>query len=160
MLKSRSEIAEVANLSLLGQKRSVNIAYRGRMVKHCVTTIEDETQRRKMSEAKGRGVQSDKLIPLYFKSDLVDGFKLPQTEVDAEMLRGCNEARTAANMYINSESQSADGTLAAKVLAIKEKTFFALDRTFRIEICFIEDMAGGAGQTMLLQKVFFSFAFS
>ena len=58
--KSRSEIAEVANLSLLGQKRSVNIAYRGRMVKHCVTTVEDETQRRKMSEAKGRGVQSGK----------------------------------------------------------------------------------------------------
>ena len=152
--KSSSEIADVANLSLLGQKRSVNIAYRGRMVKHCVTTVEDETQRRKMSEAKGRGVQSDKLIPLCFETDLVDGFKLPQTEVDAEMLRGCNEARTAANMYITLERQSADGTLAAKVLAIKEKTFSALDRTFRIEICFIEDMAGGAGQTMLLQKVF------
>ena len=110
------------------------------MVKHCVTTVEDETQRRKMSEAKGRGVQSDKLIPLYFESDLVDGFKLPQTEVDAEMLRGCNEARTAANMCINLESQSADGTLAAKVLAIKEKTFFSL-RTWQAvlaKLCFLK----------------------
>ena len=50
--KSRSEIAEAANLSLLGQNRSVNIDYSGRMVKHCVTTIEDQTQRKKTSEAK------------------------------------------------------------------------------------------------------------
>ena len=51
------------------------------------------------------------------------------------------------------ESQEADGALASKVLAIKEKTLSALDRTFRIEMSFMESMAGGAGQDMLLQKV-------
>jgi hypothetical protein len=118
-----------------------------------VTTIEDEIQRRKMSEAKGRAVQSELLVPMYFESDLVDGYRMPHFAVDKEMVKGCNEARTAANHYIEAESKDADGTLATKVLNIKEKVLTALDRTFRVEICFMDDMAGGAGQTILLSKV-------
>jgi hypothetical protein len=69
------------------------------------------------------------------------------------MVKGSQEARTAANQYIRSESETADGALAVKIMALKEKTLTALDRTFAVEICFMEAMAGGAGQTMLLEKV-------
>jgi hypothetical protein len=68
-------------------------------------------------------------------------------------LKGCSDACTAANKYIELESQHADGAFASKILAIKEKTLTALDRTFQIEMMFMEAMAGGAGQTMLLDKV-------
>jgi hypothetical protein len=73
--------------------------------------------------------------------------------VDVSLVKGAQEARTAANQYIRLESETADGALASKVLALKEKTLTALDRTFAVEICFMEAMAGGAGQTMLLEKV-------
>jgi hypothetical protein len=74
-MKARTAIADIPNLNLLGAKRTVMIGYRGRRCKHVVTSTEDEIQRRKMSEAKGRVVQNGILIPMVFEEDLVDGWK-------------------------------------------------------------------------------------
>lgn len=69
------------------------------------------------------------------------------------MVKGASEARRAANGYIALDGDHADGSLASKVFAIKERTLSALDRTFAIEICFMEAMTGETGQNMLLNKV-------
>jgi hypothetical protein len=81
---ARVAITDLSNINLLGSKRIVSIYYRGRCCKHVVSTIEDEIQRRKMSEAKGRAVQSKKLAAMWFEEDLIDGYLLTHSRA------GCN----------------------------------------------------------------------
>ena len=151
--EARQKIADLPNLVLLGQKRTVKILYRGRVCPHAVTTTEEEIQLRLSSAAKGRACQAGQLVEITFEPDLVDGYKLKHVGLELELVKGAAEARVAANNFIHLESEHADGQLASKVLAIKEKTLSTIDRNIGVEIAFISAMAGGTGQSMLMQKV-------
>lgn len=150
---ARQKIAEVPNLQLLGQRRNVGMRYRGRQCYRPVTTTEEEIQLRLSAAAKGRACQSGDLAEVTFEHDLVDGFRMKYDAVDLDLIKGAAEARAAANNFIYLESENADGQLASKVLAIKEKTLSTMDRNIGVEIAFIQAMAGETGQAMLMQKV-------
>ena len=150
---ARQSIAEIPDLKLLSSKRDVTIPYRGRRTHHSINSTEDELQRRTSAEAKGRGVQSGKIVAMTFEDDLVDGYKMNHQAVDDALLVGVKEARQAACKYIELESAKPDGALAVKVLGIKEKTLTAMDRCFCVEIAFFRGMAGSEGQSLLMSKV-------
>jgi hypothetical protein len=150
----RDKTAARVGINLLPQRRVVSIAYRGTMCEHTVAGIDDELQRRIMAVAKGRAVQAGKLELLIFEDELVpSSFKYTHAGVDMDMMSGAKEARAAANSFITLESSAPDGNTAVRVLNIKERTLTAMDRGFQIEVAWMTGMAGGAGQTMLMDRV-------
>lgn len=150
---ARMQIANLANLELLDQKRDAEFTYRGLPISRSVTTTEEEIQLRLSSVAKGRAVQAKHLLPMTFETDLVGGRLLKYDSVDLAFIKGAAEARAAANNFIHIESDHANGQLAAKVLQVKEKTLHTMDRNIGVEIGFFVAMAGATGQAMLMQKV-------
>ena len=151
---SATTISELSGLELLPMRREVQILYRGIPCTHTIISIQDELDRRLMSEAKGRAAQSGALVLLMFEDVLVpESGKKTLTAVDSDMVDAANHARKKANSLILSETDKADGETALKVLKMKEKILSTLDRSFNIELAFIQSMTGDAGELFLVQKV-------
>lgn len=140
-------------MELLPDRRTVELNYRGIPFECKVSSPVEELTLKLSCYIKGLAVEKGLLKPLWVEEQLIPlGCTLGKGTVERGLLKEAKVARALAESLVRDEGvQNAD--LIADVIRVKESTLISLDRLFKIELQFMKEMLGAAGERRLLEEV-------
>jgi len=152
-LAGREAIEALPNLDLLPQRRTVELRYRGTPFECKVSSPLEELSLKLSCYIRGLAVEKGSLKPLWVEDQLIPfGFTMGKGTVDRALLEEAKVARALAESLVRDQGhQSAD--LIAEVIRVKANTLTSLDRLFKIELQFMKEMLGSAGERRLLEEI-------
>ena len=153
LTECRVAIEQPPDVDLLRNKRIVMLRYRGTDFECMVSSSLEETSLKLGCIMKGLAVEQGALAPLWVESQLVPtGHSVGKGSVDIDLLKEVTVARALAEAMVKDEGELSSD-MVSEVLRNKESTLISLDRLFKIEISFMRQMVGAAGEKRLLDEV-------
>ena len=153
LTECRVAIEQLPNVDLLRSKRIVMLHYRGIDFECMVSSSLEETSLKLGCIMEGLAAELGALAPLWVESQLVpNGHSVGKGSVDPELLKEVTEARALAETMAKDEGELSSD-MVSEVLRNKEGTLISLGRLFEIEIPFMRQMVGAAGEKRLLDEV-------
>jgi len=137
----------------MAPKRTIVLHYRGISFECRVSSSLEETNLKMGCLVKGLAVQQGDLNPLWVEDQLVPAdHSVGKGQVHVDLLKEVRVARALAESMVKDEGELSSD-LVSEVLRNKESTLISLDRLFKIEIAFMRQMVGAAGEKRLLEEV-------
>lgn len=153
LTECRVAIEQLPNVDLLRSKRIVMLHYRGIDFECMVSSSLEETSLKLGCIMKGLAAEQGALAPLWVESQLVpNGHSVGKGSVDPELLKEVTVARALAETMVKDEGELSSD-MVSEVLRNKASILISLDRLFKIEIAFMMQMVGAAGEKRLLDEV-------
>jgi hypothetical protein len=129
----------------------ITYTYLGMQCTAKVYSLHQEAMIRIYAKAKGRGVQTGALQPLWCEKELLPEAKVVPAirGVDADVLKDCGVARKAAHQLLETGS----GSEIQKMLTTKNKLLHGLDRWWQVDRDFWMSVIGPPGEQRLRDLV-------
>lgn len=145
-------------LHLVTKPRVVKLMYRGIEYEATVSSYLEEFQLKVAAFAKGVGVKSGMLQPLFCEQDLCDP-ALPEFKgtFDEKFFKACANARTESLKFVE-DSSKASATEIKACLSKHHKLLASLDRDWKVELNFWLSQCGEGGERRFKQTIIGSLA--